>query len=190
MKRLLAEAPLPFGEAAAWATGEELAAARSFAPARGREYLAWRAIVRRELGRETRIAYNAAGAPVLVGSPLHISVSHTAGRVAVAIADRPCAVDIERADRRFDRVLARYLSPAEQQLSEHPRFAAAAWCAKEALYKYAGRPGCDLLRDLRIEAVHVEVDEPFAGRMTARCCGRAVEVEVREEEGFLWAAIF
>lgn len=190
MKRLIVEPPLPFGEAASRATADELAAARSFSPGRAHEYLAWRAVVRRELGSGVRIGYNDLGAPVLPDSPLYLSVSHTPGRVAVAIADCPCAVDIERAGRRFDRVLARYLTPDEQQLSGHPRFAAVAWCAKEALYKYAGRPGCDRLRDLRIEAVHIASDKPVAGTLAARCCGRAVEVAFREEEGFVCAAIF
>lgn len=167
MKRLIVEPPLAFEEAAEWATDDELAAARGFAPARGREYLAWRAIVRREIGRDAAIAYNSAGAPVLANYPLHISVSHCRGRVAdcreqadgaernsghvdeagqigeqvrvaVAISDAPCAVDIESVARDFQRAMPRYLSFSEQQLSAHPLFPAIAWCAKETLFKYAG----------------------------------------------------
>lgn len=153
MRRLCLEAPMPFDEAAAWATDAELTAARSFAPARAQEFLAWRAIVRRETGRDTAIAYNAAGAPILPHLPLHIAVSHCPGRVAVAISDRPCALDIERVDRNFRRILPRYLSPTEQAISDDPHFPAIAWCAKETLYKYAGVPGCDLLHDLRIDGL-------------------------------------
>ncbi len=192
MKRLIVEPPLAFEEAAAWATDDELAAARGFAPARGREYLAWRAVVRREIGRDAAIAYNAAGAPVLTNYPLHLSISHCRGaadcrkradnqvqtvhsddglgRVAVAISDAPCAVDIEPVSRDFRRAMPRYLSPSEQRLSDNPIFPAIAWCAKETLFKYAastmdafkanrngaasagGRP-LDLLRDLHIDRV-------------------------------------
>ena len=169
MKRLIVEPPLAFDEAAEWATDDERAIAGEFAPARGREYLAWRAIVRREIGRDAAIAYNAAGAPILTNYPLYLSVSHCreraadcpkpsdgAGRIAVAISDAPCAVDIEPIARDFRRAMPRYLSPAEQQLSDNPLFPAVAWCAKETLFKYAasttGR-SLDLLRDLHIDRI-------------------------------------
>ena len=153
MKRLFVEAPLPFEEAARWATDEELTTARSFAAARGREYLAWRAIVRRELGRDTTIAYDPIGAPILTNHPLHISVSHCQGRIAVGLSDKPCAVDIERIGRDFTQAIPRYLSPEEQRISPHPLFPAVAWCTKETLYKYAGQRELDLLRNLRIDRI-------------------------------------
>ena len=169
MKRLIVEPPLAFDEAAEWATDDERAIAGGFAPARAREYLAWRAIVRREIGRDAAIAYNAAGAPMLTNYPLYLSVSlcreraadsrnpsDSSGRVAVAISDAPCAVDIEPITRNFRRAMPRYLSTAEQQLSDNPLFPAVAWCAKETLFKYAasttGR-SLDLLRDLHIDRI-------------------------------------
>ena len=191
MRRLVVEPMLPCDEAAAWATAEELAAVRDFAPGRAREYLAWRAVVRRELGRGVRIGYTAAGAPELPGLPLCLSVSHGAGQVAVAIADRPCGVDIERTDRNFARIEPRYLTPAERQLSGHPLFPAIAWCAKEALYKYAGTP-CDLLGDLRLEAVEFTRTTPPAGRLTARCKGAPgpLTVDFYAESAFAVACVF
>ncbi len=153
MKRLYIEAPLPIEEAARWATDDERAAASHFADARKREYLAWRAIVRRAIGRDALIAYNSVGAPTLTNYPFRITVSHCRGRIAVGISDRPCAVDIERIDRNFQRILSRYLSPEEQRLSAHPLFPAIAWCAKETLYKYAGRQGFDLRDDLHIDGI-------------------------------------
>jgi len=153
MKRLFVEAPLPFEEAARWATDEERATIHDFGDARKQEYVAWRAIVRRVIGRDANITYNSVGAPILTNYPFRITVSHCQGRIAVGISDRPCAVDIERTDRNFRHILSRYLSPEEQRLSAHPLFPAIAWCAKETLYKYAGRPGLDLLDDLHIDRV-------------------------------------
>jgi phosphopantetheinyl transferase len=43
-------------------------------------------------------------------------------------------------------------------------FAVAAWCAKEVLYKLAGRRGLDLLRDLEITASRLEHGS-IAGRI-------------------------
>ncbi len=153
MKRLIVEAPLPIEEAARWATDEERAAVRDFGDARKREYLAWRAIVRRTIGRDAMIAYNSVGAPILTNYPFRITVSHCQGCIAVGISDQPCAVDIERIDRNFRRIRSRYLTPEEQRLSAHPLFPAIAWCTKEALYKYAGRQGLDLLDDLHIDGI-------------------------------------
>ena len=135
-----------------WVTAGELAAAAEFAPQRRREYLAWRAAVRQELGRDIAISYDANGAPKL-GNGLYVSVSHSQNLVAVCIGDSPCAVDTEPLERNFDRVRKRYLSAEEAALSDDPRLAAAVWCAKEALYKLGGRNGCDFLRDIRVTAV-------------------------------------
>lgn len=161
--RLIVEPPMAEREAAAWTTPEERAEAAAFAPARRREYLAWRAVVRRELGRGVRIGYDPAGAPLLLDGQAHISVSHCPGRVAVLMAGHRCAVDIEPAARNFERAALRYLTSDERALSADPVWFAAAWCAKETLYKYAGQPGLDLLRDLRLERVDWRTEDHKAG---------------------------
>ncbi len=159
MRRLLVAAPLSLEEAADRATPEERLTAGGFAPARACEYLSWRALVRRETGPDTVISYNAAGAPQLPGLDLRLSVSHCRGRIAIALSDRPCALDIEELDRNYRRVLTHYLTPGEIRLSTDPRYPAIAWCTKETLYKFAcqqtypGAKRLDLLRDLRIEAL-------------------------------------
>ena len=85
--RLLVEPPMGADEAARWTTPEERAEAAAFGSERRRaEFLGWRAIVRRELGMQVRIGYDAAGAPVLTGSDCCISVAHCADRIAVCIS--------------------------------------------------------------------------------------------------------
>lgn len=186
MRRLVVEPPAETAEAERSATPAERAAAREFGPARRREYLAWRAVVRREVGADAAIAYDAAGAPQITNYPFFLSVSHCAGRVAIALSDRRCAVDIEPAGRNFSRVAPRYMTAAERALSDNPLWPGFVWCAKEALYKYAGRPGTDLLRELSIESADLA-----DGRLTGRIAGEdPVEVAVHLEEGFLVAAIF
>ncbi len=139
-------------EAVLHVTAGELAEAAAFGSEhRRRERLTWRAAARRMLGGELRIAYDAAGAPVALGRLEHLSVTHAAERAAVLVSDRPCAVDLERCDRSFSRVLPRCLTPSEQQLSADPLFPAAAWCTKECLYKYGRNRTLALREDLRIE---------------------------------------
>lgn len=146
-------------------TAADWAAAADFSPRRRAEFLTWRAVVYRELGG-VGIAYDPAGAPVLVGDPRHIGVSHAGDRVAVAISDRRCAVDIEPAGRDFSRAAARFLTPDEAALGDDPLLAGIVWCAKETLFKYAGRPSLRLLRDLSVEAVDFA-----SGRIAGRICG-------------------
>ncbi len=138
----------------------DAAAAASFAsPHRRREFLAWRAVARRLAGRETEIGYDEWGAPVIAGSTLHVAVSHSRAHVAVIVSDRPCAVDIESLSRNFGKIMRRYLSDEERALSPHPDFPAAAWCAKETLYKYCRHGGLNLLSDIRIVAVDFDKGE-------------------------------
>lgn len=166
-KALFIEPPMDEAGVAGWVTSDELAEARRFVrEGRRREYLTWRAIVRRELGADVRIAYDAAGAPVVDRDGVYVGVSHCRGRVAVCLSDVPCAVDIEPETRDFSRAAPRYMSPSELALSGDPLLPAAVWCAKEALYKYARRPGLDLLHDLRVEAVDLRL-EPLSGASAA-----------------------
>ena len=132
-------------------TAADVASASRFQnESRRTEHLAWRRIVRRELGREVVIDYNSVGAPIVDSPNTYISVSHTSRGVAVAISDGPVGVDIESLARGFDRVASRYLSPEESQLSDDARWAAMVWSAKEAMYKLYGLKGVDLINDLSI----------------------------------------
>lgn len=117
---------------------------------RRREHLAWRRIVRRELGRDVAIDYNSVGAPTVDIPNIYISVAHGGEAVAVAIADRRVGVDIESVERNFERVRDRYASAEELALSDDGQWLAKLWAAKEALYKLYGERGVELLA-LRVE---------------------------------------
>lgn len=177
---------LTVGEAAPHVTAEEFAEAASFGSEhRRRERLTWRAAARRMLGGELRIAYDAVGAPVALGRPERLSVSHAAERAAVLVADRPCAVDLERCDRNFSRVLSRCLTPSEQQLSADPLFPAAAWCTKECLYKYGQDRSLALREELRIEGFErIGGDEVFGAEPCGEPAGGVEGAEVAGFSGF------
>lgn len=178
MERLIIEPPPGEELLAALTTPEEQARAEGFAPRRRREWLGWRALVRRELGAGTRIGYDAAGAPVLPGRAEHLSVSHCRDRIGIMIAPTPCALDIEPLGRRFDRAADRYMTPEERVLSDDPRWAGIVWCAKETLYKAAGRHGLDLCRDLRVTDW-----DPATGALEGYACGRRIPLCFEQREG-------
>ena len=132
---------------------EDVASAMRFQnEKRRREHLAWRRIVRRELGAKVHIDYNDVGAPVVDVDGRWISVAHGGDSVAVAIADSPVGVDVESLSRDFDRVAPRYMTEAELGLSKDSRWACFVWCAKEAMYKLYGRRGVELRGELRVES--------------------------------------
>lgn len=134
-----------------YTTPAERAETAAFNPRRRREWLTWRALVRQKMGVDIAFAYDAAGAPLLVGRSERIAVSHAAERVAVLVAGHRCGLDLERIDRNFRRVVPHYLTADEQRLSDDPLFLAAAWCAKEALYKFGCDRSLSLLHDLQLE---------------------------------------
>lgn len=134
---------------------DRVQAAQFGSPHRRREFLSWRAVLYRELGHTVSVGYDGVGAPRLPAGKGFVGVSH--GRRQVALrwsAHGPCAVDIESADREFERVAARYLTHDERILGDSfADWLCVAWCAKECLYKLSGERGIDLLRDLRLTAV-------------------------------------
>ena len=133
-------------------TAQDIASASRFQNERRRnEHLAWRRIVRRELGREVVIDYNDTGAPCVDTPNIYISIAHCPERVAVAIAEERIGVDIESRERNFLAAASRFMSKEERALCHDEDWAAMVWCTKEACYKYHGKRGIDLLDDIRIE---------------------------------------
>lgn len=124
---------------------------------------------------------HANGAPYLACG-VGVSVSHTGEWLALAV-DRlggRCGVDIELADRSVDRVASRFVALGEL---EHAPYSANpglwVWCAKEALYKIAGRQGVDWRRDIRVTATD-----------RGAVCGEFFSLGWRCDRGLLvvWAA--
>lgn len=138
-------------------TAADVASASRFQnECRRNEHLAWRRIVRRELGRDIVIEYNEVGAPVVDAAERYISVSHCRDMVAVAISDRAVGVDIEYMGRNFSGVQTRYMTSQEILLTCDSRWAAMAWTAKEALYKLYGMRGVELRGDITITLLDIE----------------------------------
>ena len=167
------------------AVAEDIDFVETFANADRRcEVLAWRTIVRRELGRGVEIFYDEYGAPKVDVPNTNISVSHSKGSVAVLFSDNPCAVDIEHTNRDFRRVANRYLAQSEQKLAEQYDIFAEMWCAKEALYKYYKKGNLDLVK-------HISIGDYDSDRGVLRCSilgSEPIGVKI-EREGILAIAV-
>ncbi|MBQ5888251.1 MAG: siderophore biosynthesis protein [Bacteroidaceae bacterium] len=109
------------------------------------EWLAVRVMVSHLFGQDARVAYDAAGKPVLKGMDVHISISHTNGYAAIACSrDSEIGLDIELSSRNVLAVAGRFM---QRELLEGKsvdvanRVALCHWCAKEALFKITGDLG-------------------------------------------------
>lgn len=170
-------------------TAADVASASRFQNERRRtEHLAWRRVVRRELGRGVEIGYNEVGAPTLNLENTHLSVAHGAGRVAVVISDKRVGIDIESLERDFTSVSSRYMSPEEQALSTHKEWGAMVWCAKEALYKLYGERGLDLKHDIVLTDYNPEKGEISA--LLLQTTKARVEVDIHNADAVVAVAEF
>lgn len=155
------------------ATEDDRAYVAAFGSARRRcEVLAWRNLVRREVGRDCHIGYEACGAPIITNPNIHIGVSHCCDRVAVILAEKPCAIDIETTERNFAGVAERFLTPEELRLSGDELLLGRLWCAKEAAYKLCRTSSLNLREDIQITE-YLPAVERFTAviRGTQRICG-------------------
>lgn len=98
-------------------------------------------LVREKLGENVRVLHEADGSPILAGSSLKVSISHSAHFVALAVhPTERIGIDIEEPRlEQLRRVIAKFLSERELPLWDERLLAA--WTCKEAVFKAAGVPG-------------------------------------------------
>lgn len=101
-------------------------------------------IVREHIGPDVRVIHEADGSPLLVGSTLKISISHSRHFVAIALhPSERIGVDIEEPRlEQLARVISKFLSDAE--LPAWRNRLLEAWTCKEAAFKAAGVAGIGL----------------------------------------------
>ena len=147
---------------------------------RRKQWLACRALIAKMSHCETvKINYDEYGKPSLNGFPGQISFSHTNDYAAVLMNEfGPAGLDIEKLSPRIHRVAERFLQPDELEHIErltgkkvtgdnsnltpaagakteshpHTEILYLYWCAKEALYKFYGKPSVDIKNDIHIAA--------------------------------------
>lgn len=79
------------------------------------------------------------GKPYLLNYPLHISISHSRGAVAVAIARAPVGVDIQGFSDKIEGLAFKFLHENESNAGYDRKQLHVFWGAKEVLYKACGR---------------------------------------------------
>lgn len=153
-------------------------------PARRREWLAVRVLLKRLLGEEALLAYRPNGAPYLPGRPcLTPGISHTEGYAALLLQPGTAAgIDIEHRSDRVCRVRDHFLS-AEEIAALSPGQEAeqmlVAWCVKEALFKMLGETAVDFRRHLHIQPFELQTKGTLLAQETRTSRGETFHFTYR-----------
>ena len=137
------------------------------------------------LGVDKPIKYTEAGRPLLDDGRF-VSITHTAGWVAVAVADVPVGIDIERRGDKAWRVARRFLNENECEMlmnrGDRESVATLLWSAKEAAFKLIDCTEVDFTRHLRIEDfqefINRDMTTPFSFVMRELRSERQASVSV------------
>lgn len=134
------------------------------------EYLAVRVLVKNLTGIEYKISHHPSGKPYLVDSPMHITVSHTAGYVAVGLhPKKEVGIDIEQISDRILNVTSRFVRPEEfpglKRLSSETQLLVylLAWSAKETMFKVLNVSEVDFLNQLDVSMFMLQSSGVFIG---------------------------
>jgi phosphopantetheinyl transferase len=130
------------------------------------------------------IAYSPIGAPYLVGSPMHVGISHSNDLVGLALAPFKIGLDIELISDRILGIKNRFTTSQEVALFSYTEAInlTIIWTIKEVLYKLAGRREINLISELMINSVEGD---------TANCLflsaegWRSVAVKFQEKNNYI-----
>jgi phosphopantetheinyl transferase len=130
------------------------------------------------------IAYSPIGAPYLVGSPMHVGISHSNDLIGLALAPFKIGLDIELISDRILGIKNRFTTSQEVALFSYTEAInlTIIWTIKEVLYKLAGRLEINLISELMINSVEGD---------TANCLflsaegWRSVAVKFQEKNNYI-----
>lgn len=154
---------------------------------RQRERAAERLLLSHAMGRPVTLTHTEQGAPVVEGSDMNISISHTPHLVVLAIDPKVIiGVDAEQADRaQVLRVRDKFLNATEKQFI-HPDDLTAhviAWTAKEAIIKAERNSALDWTNGITLDPFTLDGLEQGTITLTARCAAARYGLATRLVEG-------
>ena len=155
-----------------------------FPPKRQREKAAERLLLYEAFGRPVTLTHTEQGAPMVEGSDMNISISHTMRLVVVALSENHViGVDAEQADRQqVIKVRDKFLNANEKQFIAPDDLAAhiIAWTAKEAIIKAERNSALDWTEGICLEPFTPDAVEPV---FKARCGSRCYQLTTRLLDG-------
>lgn len=142
------------------------------------EWVAVRTLLYFMLGKVAEIDYVSTGAPILSGTDLNISISHTGKYVCVALSDtEQVGVDVERYSDRVEKIRSRFVGEDEQ--AESLVQLLTLWSAKEAVFKLIQKEGVDFKENLKSYPYNQETCGDFI--ITYKAQGESIDCCVAYE---------
>lgn len=140
----------------------------SFEPRR-QEFLATRILLQQLLGENKKISYTPAGKPYLNTGDNTISISHSKDFACVFVSEKEIGIDIERTDRKIEKISKRFLHPNEIDFiaaQAEQQFAMTLfWAAKEAIFKCSPTQGIQFNEQIFIHRFDMENTNLFNGHL-------------------------
>lgn len=135
---------------------EEAVELEQLSPKKKEEWLCSRYLLHELTDENTRMACvkDNYGKPYLIGSDLHISLSHSANYTAAIISKRETGIDIQVRVSKIERIKYKFLSPKEieaYELHNDLDVLHVYWGVKEALFKAYGKGEVDFRKHLFVE---------------------------------------
>jgi len=109
------------------------------------------------LGFRPEMEKDAHGRPMLVNSPLQVSISHTDGYAAAMLGSGPVSVDVQAISPRILKLRERYLKDEEQRMAPDMDTATLLWAAKETVYKFRATEKHDFRAPITIHHIGEDV---------------------------------
>ena len=120
-----------------------------------------------------------------------VSISHSFDKAAVIIGmNNPVALDIERIDKRIDRVQHKFCNNDELNMAQNntnpTTVFAIIWAAKETMYKWYGKKEIEFKTQMMIEPFDVYNKEfLIRGRIKKHAFTKELAIKVRVEDGYV-----
>lgn len=124
------------------------------AESRKKEFMAVRLLLENILNKKTEINYLKSGKPILSSNDFNISITHSEELVVVFVSNNKIGIDVERTNRRIEKIASRFLHPSEHEFIrslDNPQKATILyWSAKEAIFKCTDHSGILFDKEIRI----------------------------------------
>ena len=151
---------------------------------RQRERAAERLLLREAFGRPVSVTRTEQGAPMVVGSDVNVSFSHTRWLVVLAVDEhRVIGVDAEKMDRRqVLKVRDKFLNEGEKRFIDRDNLTdhVIAWTAKEAIIKAERNSALDWTNGICLAPF---TPDPVETVFTAHCGTRLYNLVTRRVDG-------
>ena len=133
------------------------------------EYIAIRLLLQQLIGEKTEIVYQKSGRPLLINSPLNISISHSSDLVVVLISDKSVGIDVENVNRNIIPVAKRFLHYEElawiEKTGNMQNLMILCWGAKESIFKCTRQSGIQYDTQIFIPPFEFEKSDFFKGKL-------------------------